>query len=164
MRRAGLILSMTALCLPMLAQAPSRERPFRPPGRAEAAETAAEQAAEQLAAVKKVCERDVDVLRHLRAADRALTDPMQPSHAVQTAYAEIDAAKGLGPAFLVMQGVVRAQRDVEAARRSPATADFGHLRSVLREEALGPASRVVVRNALRLEEEALAWLKVQQLI
>ena len=164
MRRVELILWMAALSFPMLAQTPSRERPPRPSMRAEAAEIAARQTAEQLAAAKKVCERDIDVLRHVRAADRALTDPMQPANAVQKAYEEVDAAKALMPEFLVSQGLIRSQRELEAARRSPATADFAHLRAILREEAIGPASSVVVRNALRLEEEALAWLKVQQLI
>jgi len=135
---------------------------------ADAAEIAVKQAAEQLTIIKKICERDVDVLRHLRTADDALTDPMQPTNAVQKAYEEVDAAKSLAqspvPEFLVLQGVIRAEREVEGARRSPMTADFGHLRSVLRAEALGPASRVAVRDALRLQDEALAWLKVQQLI
>ena len=131
---------------------------------ADRAEIAVRQASEQLAILKKICERDVEVLRHLRATDGALADPMQPSNAVQKAYEEVEAAKLLNPEFLVMQGVVRAEREVEGARRSPMSADFGHLRSVLRTEALGPASRVAVRDALRLEDEALAWLKVQQLI
>ncbi len=149
----------------MLAQGPPKVvRPPRPSMSADAAEIAVKQAAEQLTIIKKICERDVDVLRHLRTADDALTDPMQPTNAVQKAYEEVDAAKSLNPEFLVYQGVIRAEREVEGARRSPMTADFGHLRSVLRTEALGPASRVAVRDALRLQDEALAWLKVQQLI
>jgi len=63
-----------------------------------------------------------------------------------------------------MQGVVKSERALEDARRSPMTADFGRLRAILRDEAVGSASRVAVRDALRLEDETLAWLRVQQLI
>lgn len=162
MRRVAIaILAMASF--PMLAQVPPRERGPRPQFRADAAEAAVKQSSEALVLFKKTSDRDLEVLRHLRAADAALTDPMQPNTAVQKAYEEIDAAARLQPEFLVMQGVNRAQREVEAARRSPMSADFGRLRAVVH-EAVVPASRVVVRNAMRLEEEALAWLKVQQLI
>jgi len=164
MRCLRLAVSIAIVSFPLLAQGPPRVRPPRPSMSADTAETAVKQASEQLAIIKKICERDVEVLRHLRTADDALTDPMQPDNAVQKAYEEVEAAKRLIPEFLVMQGVIRAEHEIEGARRSPMTADFGHLRSVLRSEALGPASRVAVRDALRLEDEALAWLKVQQLI
>jgi len=131
---------------------------------AEMAEGAVKQAMQQLGDVKKTCERDIGVLTHLRAADDVLTDPMQPENAVQKAFEEVGAAKALVPDFLVMQGVVHAERVLEDARRSPMTADFGRVRALLRDEAVGPASRVAVRDALRLEDEAMAWLRVQQLI
>lgn len=62
------------------------------------------------------------------------------------------------------QGLSRVRRGLEEARRSPATADFGRLRSLVQEQALGPSSRLVVRNATRLQEEMLAWIQVQELI
>jgi hypothetical protein len=160
----ALLIAMIAL--PMLGQAPPpRQRVFRPVApNAEGAESAVKQAAEQLAAFRKVCERDVDVLRHLRAADAALTDPMQPTVAVQKAVEEVDKAKSLQPEFVVLQGVIKVQRELESAQRSPVVADFGHLRAVLRDNAVGPASRVAVRDALRLQEETAAWLRVEQLI
>jgi hypothetical protein len=129
-----------------------------------AGEIAIKQAAERLADEKKGYERDVAVLRHLRLADAALADAMQPSNALQKAFEEVDAARGLDPDFLVVQGVIRMHDELDAARRSPQAADFGRLRSLLRSEALNPAARVTVRNALHLQEETLAWLKVQQLI
>jgi hypothetical protein len=89
---------------------------------------------------------------------------MQPANALQKATDELNEAKRLMPDFTVVQGVIRVQNALEDAGRSPAGADFGHLRSLLRTEALNPASRVVVRNALRLQEETVAWLKIQQLI
>ena len=125
---------------------------------------AVKQSMEMLAAVRKTVERDAEVLGHLRAADDALVDNMQPSNAIQKAYEEVEKAKSLGPEFNVMQGVIKAERELEGARRSPVSADFGHLRSVLRDEALGPATRLVVRNAQRLQEETVAWLRVQELI
>ncbi|MEO8036227.1 MAG: hypothetical protein ABI837_17460 [Acidobacteriota bacterium] len=158
-----LMLTISIVTVPMLAQ-PIRSRSGPPPQRALAAENSARQAAEQLAADRKIYERDVEVLRHLRAADKALVDPMQPATAVQKAHEEIAAAKALGPEPGVLYGLIRAEREVEAARLSPATADFGHLRSVIRDQALVPASRVVVRNVSQLQEETLAWIKVQELI
>ena len=149
---------------PLLAQ-PQRNRPvFRGGPGAQAAEGAVKQSMEQLAAVRKTFEHDVDVLNHLRNADDALVDNMQPSIAIQKAYEEVEQAKRLVPEFTTMQGVIKAERELEGARRSPISADFGHLRSILRDEALGPASRVVIRNAQRLQEETVAWVKVQELI
>lgn len=134
-----------------------------PPG-ANAAEMNVKLAMEQLGSMKKAYERDVDVLNFLHGADDALADAMQPSNALEKAYESVEKAKGLGPDFTVMQGVIRIERELESARRSPIGADFGRLRSVLRDEALGPAIRVVARNSLRLQEESLAWLRVQELI
>ena len=145
----------------------SRNRPPGPrptfPG-AQSAEMAVKQSMEQLAAMKKFVDRDAEVLGHLRTADDALADAMQPSIAIQKAYEEVVKAKSLNPEFLVMQGVIKSERELEGARRSPVSADFGHIRSVLRDEALGPATRVVIRHAQRLQEETVAWIKVQELI
>src|SRR5260370_3392788 len=163
MRRSAIAISIATLAFPILAQTQPR-RVSRQAMSADAAENAVKQAAEQLVGSRKICERDIAVLAHLRAADDTLADAMQPANALQKAYEEVGAAKGLGPEFFVMQGVMRTERALEDARRSPMTADFGRLRSTLRDEAVGPASRVAVRDALRLEDEALAWLKVQQLI
>lgn len=163
MHRASLAI-LIAISLPLTGQVAQRVRPARPSMTADAAEAAVKQAIEQLGAIRKLCERDIAVLQHLRAADAALADPMQPLNAMQKAYEEVEAAKGLGPEFYVMQGVIRADREIDGARQSPATADFGRLRSILRNEAIGPASRVAVRDAVTLQDESLAWLRVQQLI
>ena len=164
MRRFTIALSIAALATSIGAQVPPRARGPRPSMTADLAEGAVKQAMQQLSDVKKICERDIGVLTHLRAADDALADPMQPTNALQKAFEEVGAAKTLVPDFLVMQGVIKSERALEDARRSPMTADFGRLRATLRDEAVGPASRVAVRDALRLEDEALSWLRVQQLI
>jgi len=77
---------------------------------------------------------------------------------------KVGAAKALRPEFATMQGVIKAQEELENARRSPASADFGRLRASIRSEAIAPAVKVVARNGLRLQEETLSWLKVQELI
>lgn len=128
------------------------------------AESAVKRATEMMAASKKIMERDLAVLLHLRNADTALRDPMQPVNAITKALEEVEAAKSLDPEFLVMQGVLRTLDELERARRSPGSADFPRLRSILRDDALEPASRLAARNALALQEEMLAWLKVQELI
>jgi len=150
-----------ALSSALFAQ-PARVRPIGPA--AMNAEMSIKQAMEALGNQRKIVDRDLEVLRHLKSADTALTDPMQPENAVQKAYEEVDKAKTLQPAPLVYEGVIKIERELEAARLSPMSADFGRLRARLLEFALGPASRVVARNALRLEEETLAWLRVQELI
>jgi len=166
MRSLAIGLSSTMLSLTLAAQVPPpRGRMMRPPSMlADTAESAVKQATEQLVMLRKICDRDLEVLAHIRTADKALVDPMQPENALQKAWEEVQTAIRLEPEFYVRQGVIRAKNEIEGARRSPASADFGRLRAVLRNEALGPASRVVVRNALRLEDELVAWLKVQQLI
>jgi hypothetical protein len=167
MRRLFLIVLTLASASALAQTPPPRNRPpagFRPSATAQSAEMSVKQAAEQLAYSRKGLERDVDVLTHLRAADDALVDNMQPSTAIQKAYDEVEQAKRLGPEFLVMQGVIKAERELEAARRSPIGADFGKLRTVVRDEALGPAMRLVIRNAQRLQEETVAWIKVQEQI
>ncbi len=163
MRRLLLPLLIVGLTFPLDAQ-PRRVRRPVAPGRAQSAEMAAKDAAQALAAVRKIYENDLVVLRHLRAADDALADPMQPNAAVQKAFEEVSAAEGLSSDFLVVDGVIHTRQALEEARRSPGTADFGRLRGILRDRALVPASRVAVRNAMALEEEIQAWIKVQVLI
>jgi len=166
MRRLFVVLML--LGAPLLAQTRERRPPagyrITPNLGAQSAEAAVKQAMEQLVTMKKAVDRDIEVLTHLRAADAALVDNMQPTVSIQKAYEEVEKAKALNPEFNVMQGVIKNERELEAARRSPIGADFGHLRTILRDEALGPASRVVVREALRLQEETAAWMKVQELI
>ena len=165
MRNVYVALVLAAISVPMLAQrSAAPPRVLRPLVGAQTAEMAVKQAAEQLVNLKKIFDRDIAVLGHLRAADEALADPMQPTVAIQKAYEHVVAAKALNPEFLVLQGVIRSERELEGARRSPISADFGRLRSIIRDEALGPASRLAAGNALRLEEDALAWIKVQELI
>jgi hypothetical protein len=165
MRRNKLLLSLLFVAVPLTAQTtPSRTQPGRVYAYAQSAEYQVKQAAEALAGERKVYENDLAVLQLLRTADVALTDPMQPANALQKAYESVDKAKSLGAEFLVMQGIIRMHHELDAARRSTATAEFPRLRAVLREHALGPASRVAVRNALKLEQELMAWLRVQQVI
>lgn len=166
MRRPVLLLSLSLalLAAPLFSQTPPQRRLPRNMSRTDALEFAIRNATEQFAAERKAIERDTAVLRHLRAADAALADAMQPANAIQKAYEEVDAAHGLGPEFTVAQGVITARDALEAARRSPGATDFNHLRGLLRKEAIGPAVRLVVRNSLRLQEEAVSWLKVEQLI
>lgn len=162
--RSLLAVFAIAITLPLSAQPSTRGRTGFFTQRAQAAESVVRQAGEQLGRDRKTYERDIDVLSHLRAADTALADTMQPSKAVEKAYEEIEAAKRLVPDFTVMQGLIRAEREAEAARRSPGSTDFEHLRVVIRREALGPAARVVIRNVTALQDETLAWMKVQELI
>jgi len=144
---------------------PSPPMRVRPTGQhVNNAEMAIKQAVEAAGMMRKAMDRDLEVLTHLRAADVALTDPMQPFNAIQKAYEEVDKAKSLRPDFDVYQGVIKVERELEGARLSPASADFGRLRALLAEHALRPAARVVTRNALRVQEETLAWMKVQELI
>ena len=135
------------------------------------AETAVKQEIEQFTILKKTSDRDIDVLQHLRNADVALTDPMQPANSVQKAVDEVglaqqtedDTHNGM-PEFAVVQGLMRVQHELANANLSPSTADFGHLRAVVHGDGIGPASRVAVRDASALQAQTLAWLRVQQLI
>jgi hypothetical protein len=149
-----------------LAQAPGRRRPVPAPQvYTFGAETAINQAMEQLAEEKKAYERDIAILRHLQSAEEALTDPMQPAISVQKAFEGADEANRLGSSdYLVRDGIIRLRRALDDARKSPGTADFERLRSLLRSDAIGPASRVAARNALQLQEETIAWLRIQQRI
>ncbi|HUP58810.1 MAG TPA: hypothetical protein VNA69_00170 [Thermoanaerobaculia bacterium] len=148
------------IAVPALAQNP----PSRVRSSAGMAEAAIRQASQQLASQKKSIERNLEVLTHLRAADAALADPMQPAAAIQKAFEHVEKAKALATEHVVVAGAIRLHRELESARRSPGTADFGRLRALLRDEALDPASRVAVQAALRLEEEILAWIKIQELV
>jgi len=169
MRNAAAVIAIM-IAGTLLAQ-PSPRRPPRATPFADSAESAIKQANEQLTALKKLCERDIAVLQHVRLADAALADPMQPFNSVQKAKDEMVTARkleestpGVMPDFLVVQGITKVQHELDSAGMSPATADFGRLRSVLRTEALGPASRSAIRDTSSLQDELLAWLRVQQLI
>lgn len=129
-----------------------------------AAEVAVKQAAERLVHTRKAMERDLKVLQHIRASDRALIDPMQPSIAVQKAFEEISEAERLNVIPPLAIGIIKARQTVDAARKSPASADFGRLRATIRDDALGPFQRHVVRAATQLHDETVAWLAVQELI
>ena len=162
----GLLVGLCSLSL-VAQPAPQQRRPRPMPRSAPntfMAESAVKQAMEQLVAVKKAYERDLEVLRRLNEADDALADDMQPHNAIQKAYEEVDAAKGLVADPVTREGIVKSFHDLESARRSPGAADFGRLRSVLRTEAIGPAGRVVARNGAALQDELLAWIKVQEMI
>lgn len=139
-------------------------RPARISPRAHAVEVAIARAVEQFAHAREAAERNVKVLAHLRAADDALADPMQPHVAIESAWRDVNKAYDLKPDILVQEGVIRLRNELESARRSPTTTDFGRLRSLLRTEAMGPASRVASRHAARLQEELLAWFAVHDLV
>ena len=154
----GLSLSAAAF-----AQGPNRPR--RPSGPSGTVEMAVKQASESLVEMRKVYERDVQVLKHLVAADEALKDPTQPTIAVEKADDEIGEAERLGSSeFAVRQGIIRARQAVEGAKKSPTTADFPRLRSIVSDEAIGPARRVVIRNTAFLQEAIHEWIKAQELI
>ncbi|MGZ5473011.1 MAG: TolC family protein, partial [Thermoanaerobaculia bacterium] len=145
-----------ALLLAGLAEdAAAQTRPRVIPGHgAMSVEAAVKRATEMMSIVKKTMERDLAVLLHLRNADAALRDPMQPVNAVTKALEEVEAAKSLEPEFLVMQGVLRILDELESARRSPGSADFPRLRSILRDDALDPASRLAQARARKAEADA----------
>jgi len=89
---------------------------------------------------------------------------MQPSTALEKAHERLGKAKTMNSEFVVQQGLIKALQEVDSARRSPGMTDFGRLRATVRTEAGGPSARLVARNALRLEEDILAWLRIQELI
>jgi hypothetical protein len=164
MRRPLAILTMTLLCTALEAQRPPRRPMTQSTQGAQSAEMAIKQAAERLADTRKAVERQLQVLAHVRGSDRALADAMQPSVAVQEAFEHIAKAESLNLDPVVRQGLIRARQAVDAARKSPGTADFGQLRGIIREEALGPASRAAMRTATMLQDETMAWMTVQELI
>ncbi len=128
------------------------------------AESAVKQAIQKLGNDRKAIELQLQVLAHIRASDRALTDPMQPTIAVEKAFEQISEAERLNMDFLLRQGLIKSRQELDAARKSPMSADFPRLRSIVRGDALGPASRLVVRTATVLQEDTVAWLAVQELI
>ena len=164
MRRVFVLLAVTFVSTSLFAQQPRVMRRVPPSPGARSAEAAVKDAVERLGQVKKALDVDLKVLGFIRNADRVLTDPMQPSIAVEKAFEQMSEAERLRGDFLVQQGVIRSRQELEAARRSPASADFPRLRQLIRDQALGPASRVVVRNATDLQEETLAWIAVQEMI
>jgi hypothetical protein len=162
MRPLLAFLAITLVCLTAEGQRPPRRMPPGPGP--SAADSAVKQAAQRLSDMRKGIDRGLQVLAHVRDADRALTDPMQPSIAVQKAFEEIGEAERSSDDPVVRQGLIRARQTLDAARNSPGTADFGRLRATVRDDALGPASRAVVRTATMLQEETLAWIAVQEQI
>ena len=100
MRTGAAVLLLVTLSTALQGQSTPPPRGMRviPRGpQAAAAEMAVKQAAEQLGNDRKMYERDLEVLRHLRAADEVLTDPMQPLTAVQKAYEESGSSEGSPP-------------------------------------------------------------------
>lgn len=172
MRRLFLLL---VICFPLVvvAQPQPRQRidrmppRFMPGSQGAMAEGAIKSAMEQLANDRKIFDRDIEVLRYLRLAEEALTDPMQPNNAIQKAIDNVEKAKSVPPQpidFTVLQGVIKVSKELESARLSPMGADFGRLRSILRSEAIGPAARLVARNGAKLQEETAAWIRIQEMI
>jgi len=154
---------LVLFAVPLFGQRSQRPRYFSSPQPA-IAEQAVKTAMDALANEKKLYDRDLSVLQHIVAADEALGDTMQPNNAIQKALDEMTAAKVLMPEFVVMQGVDKAYAALEDARRSPFAADFSHLRSVVHSEAQDPAVHAVARNAAKLQDDILGWIKVQELI
>ena len=154
---------LAIVSMPLLAQTPRRVS--RSLVGVDSAETAIKQAVDRLGNERRSFDRDIEVLRHLRAADDALADTMQPQNAIQKSFEEVSAAEKAGSSeFVITQGLIRTRETLDEARKSPAMADIGRLRGVIRSEALGPASRVAVRNASRLQDETVAWIRIQTLI
>ncbi|HVG25220.1 MAG TPA: hypothetical protein VND45_13770 [Thermoanaerobaculia bacterium] len=163
MRRLLVFLTVTLVSATAAAQRPPV--PMRSPQMAaQSAERAIKQAAERLAETRKTVERQLQVLAEVRAADAALVDSMQPTVAVQAAFEHLQKAESRNIDRFVQLGLIRARQAVEDARKSPGSADFGHLRNTLRTEALGPASRLAVRTATALQDEIMAWMTVQELV
>lgn len=165
MRRLLAVLVVTLVGVSaIVAQQQRRTVRPRPSPYTHAAESAIKQAIAQLGNEKKGFERDLQVLGHIRGAVAALADDMQPSVALQKAYEEINEAHRLNTDFTVQQGLLRVIPELGNARRSPGIADLPRLGMLIRTHALGPSSRLVVRNALRLQDETTAWLMVQEQI
>jgi hypothetical protein len=162
MRRILMVLVVTFVSTTLLAQRPSRRVPPSL-GPAVSAERMVKEAMERLGEERKEYERDLKVLGHIRNSDKALVDAMQPTVALEKAHDGISEAERLNPDFFLGQAIIHARQEIENARRSPAAADFERLRALIR-DALGISSRLVVRNALRMQEETMAWISVQELI
>lgn len=162
MRRILMVLAVAYVSTAVLAQRPPRRMPPAL-GPAKSAEGMVKEAMERLGEERKEYERDLKVLGHLRNTDKALNDSMQPTVALEKAHDQVSEAERLNPDFLLEQAIIGARQEIENARRSPAAADFERLRALIR-DALGISSRIVVRNALRMQEETMAWIAVQELI
>ncbi|HEX7830669.1 MAG TPA: hypothetical protein VF787_13515 [Thermoanaerobaculia bacterium] len=145
-----------------VAQTPTYEPSGRP--YTGSVEANVKSAAMRFAERKEIIDKDIRAMAGLRAADKALTDPTQPGVAIEKAFERVDPVSGLTSDFLVRQGAIRVRQELEAARRSPSTADFGRLRAILQEEAIGPAVRVIARHGAELSEETMKWLALQELI
>lgn len=158
------LLVLLTLFPPLVSAQSSRPAPRHAQFDAVQAERFLAAGAERLAERKKSYERDLGALRRIRAADEALVDPMQPAASLEKAHEELGKAKGLAADLILADGLVAAYDAIEAARRSPGSADFPRLRTIIRRECEGPARRIVLANAVALEEEILAWLKVQERI
>ena len=128
------------------------------------AEMAVKNAIERFGNERKALETMLEVHAHIRNADRALVDPMQPSIAIQKAFEEISEAQRKNAEPFLDSGLIRARNEIDAARKSPMSADLGRLRGIIRGQALGPSSRLVVRTSTTLQRETLAWISVQELI
>lgn len=138
------------------------------PSYAESVSGQVNEAAKRLVDWKKLVDGDLEALALFRAADVALTDPMQPSVAIQKALdAVLDAKRALRESpfnMAVRNGAVKMEGVLEDARRSPADADFERLRVLLREHCTGPATRLVAGHAAVLHEETVAWIAAQERI
>jgi hypothetical protein len=170
MRNIVAVVVLSCLSLHLSAQSPQQRRTSRPSPRgggsmqASAAEGAVKQAMEMLVPLKKNFDRDLEVLQHLNTAEEALGNDMQPHNAMQKASDEVDEARRLAVDYFTVEGLIKMQALLEQANRSPAVAEFARLRALLHTEATGPAQRAVARNGSALQEEILAWIKVQELI
>jgi predicted naringenin-chalcone synthase len=162
MRKAFVVFGTLFFCATVLAQRPPRRA--LPSQSVQQAEMAVKGAMERFGNERKAIEVMLQVHAHIRSADRALVDPMQPAIAVQKAFEEMSEAERKNTDFLLEQGLIESRQQLDAARRSPSSADFGRLRGILREEAIGPSSRAVVRAATSLQQETMAWIALQELI
>lgn len=161
MRRNLIVFVLLFVSTAAFAQGSRRRMPATGP--AVSAQGMVKEAMERLGDERKEYERDLKVLNHIRNSDKALVDPMQPTVALEKSHDQIAEAERLNTDFFLAQAIIKARQEVDEARRSPGSADFERLRARIR-EALGISSRLVVRNALHLQEETMAWISVQELI
>jgi hypothetical protein len=163
--RHGMALMLVVLCSAAATAQPSGQSRRVPDKEfTYTVETAVRGATERLGQQLKFYAQDTQVLRLLREADDVLSDTMQPSASIQAALDRVQKAEGLASDVFLKNGLVEARNQLEAARRSPGSADFGRLRTMLLEDCIRPALRICLRNATRLQNETQAWLEVQDLI
>lgn len=131
-------------------------------------ETIVKDASRRLTEQKKIVDADLEALALLRAADVALTDPMQPSVALQKALDHVDKAKAILPVHQenhwVRQGLIAMERALADAKRSPGAADFGRLRFQLHRDCVAPATRVALKHSSSLQQELASWIVAQEWI